>query len=64
MNRRMSKDDREAVEWCRQEAEQGHALAQYKLGVMYAFGMGVTKFSDQHRGNSVNGGCCVSQGAE
>ena len=32
------KNDVEAVRWYRLAAEQGHALAQYGLGVMYATG--------------------------
>ena len=34
-------DDAEAVKWFRLAAEQGHAGAQYSLGVMYAAGDGV-----------------------
>jgi TPR repeat protein len=33
----------EAVEWFRRAAEQGNALAQYNLGVMYEHGEGVPK---------------------
>ena len=32
-------DYKEAVKWHRLAAEQGHAKAQHKLGVMYAFGI-------------------------
>jgi TPR repeat protein len=35
------KDDSEAVKWYRKAAEQGHADAQYNLGVMYYKGQGV-----------------------
>lgn len=35
--------DAEVVKWWRQEAELGHAPAQYNLGVMYARGDGVEK---------------------
>ncbi len=31
-------DDAEAAKWYRKAAEQGHALAQYTLGVMYQYG--------------------------
>ena len=34
-------DDKEAVKWYRLAAEQGHAQAQYNLGLMYANGEGV-----------------------
>ena len=34
-------DDAEAVRWLRLAADQGHAGAQYNLGVMYADGEGV-----------------------
>ena len=34
-------NDKEAVEWYRLAAEQGHAKAQYNLGYMYANGRGV-----------------------
>ena len=34
-------DDEEAVRWYRLAAEQGHASAQYNLGVMYHEGHGV-----------------------
>jgi TPR repeat protein len=34
-------NDVEAVRWFRLAAEQGNALAQYNLGLMYANGRGV-----------------------
>ncbi|MEO2195018.1 MAG: tetratricopeptide repeat protein [bacterium] len=34
-------DDAEAVRWYRLAADQGVALAQYNLGLMYQFGSGV-----------------------
>jgi len=34
-------DDAEAVKWYRKAAEQGHAEAQYKLGLSYRYGVGV-----------------------
>jgi len=37
------KDYRKAAEWYRRAAEQGHAEAQGKLGLMYANGEGVTQ---------------------
>ena len=37
----MAQDDAEAVAWFRKAAAQGHADAQYNLGVMYANGKGV-----------------------
>ena len=39
--RGVSEDDAEAVRWYRLAAEQGHASAQFNLGVMYARGEGV-----------------------
>ena len=36
-------DYAEAVKWYRKAAEQGHAEAQYLLGVMYNNGNGVIK---------------------
>ncbi len=39
--RGVPQDDAEAVRWYRLAAEQGHASAQYNLGVMYADGRGV-----------------------
>ena len=34
-------DDAEAMKWFRKAAEQGHADAQYNLGIMYKYGNGV-----------------------
>ena len=39
----MSQDDAKAVKWYRLAAEQGHASAQYNLGVRYANGKGVSQ---------------------
>ena len=39
------KDEAEAVRWYRLAAEQGHAGAQYNLGLMHAKGEGVLKDS-------------------
>ena len=39
------KDEAEAVRWYRLAAEQGHAGAQYNLGLMYDNGRGVLKDS-------------------
>ena len=39
----VTKDDAQAVVWCRKAAEQGYAVAQYHLGFMYATGRGVPK---------------------
>ncbi|MEY2820448.1 MAG: hypothetical protein RL105_20, partial [Verrucomicrobiota bacterium] len=36
-------DEAEAVRWYRKAAEQGHAKAQYNLGVAYDEGRGVPK---------------------
>jgi len=36
LGRGVPQDDAQAVTWYRQAAEQGHAIAQYNLGVMYA----------------------------
>ncbi len=35
------RNDAEAVRWYRAAAEQGYAVAQFKLGLMYATGEGV-----------------------
>jgi TPR repeat protein len=40
-------DDAQAVAWYRHAAEQGHANAQFNLGVMYANGRGVPKDDTQ-----------------
>ena len=40
-----TKDDAKAAKWYRLAAEQGHASAQYHLGVMYSNGTGVPKDS-------------------
>ena len=39
----MTKNDASAADWFRKAAEQGHVLAQYKLGAMYDQGEGVPK---------------------
>ncbi len=39
----LPKDPEQAVRWWRLAAEQGHPLSQYRLGLMYRFGKGVTK---------------------
>ena len=36
-------DDNEAIRWFRMAAEQGHAMAQSNLGLMYGKGEGVPK---------------------
>jgi hypothetical protein len=36
--RGIAKDDTQAVYWFRKAAEQGHAKAQYNLGLMYDYG--------------------------
>ena len=36
-------DDKVAAQWFRRAAEQGHALAQTRLGGMYAQGQGVLR---------------------
>jgi TPR repeat protein len=36
----VAQNDAEALKWFRKSAEQGHALAQYNLGVMYERGAG------------------------
>ena len=38
----ITQDSTEAVKWYRQSAEQGYALAQYALGVIYEKGEGAT----------------------
>jgi TPR repeat protein len=37
----VSQDNAEAAKWYRKAADQGHANAQYNLGVMYSTGQGV-----------------------
>ena len=37
----VTKDDAEALRWFRLAAEQGHAQAQFNLGIMYNTGRGV-----------------------
>ena len=39
--KRIPQDDAEAFKWYRLAAEQGHAVAQYKVGIMYEAGYGV-----------------------
>ena len=39
----VTKDDAQAAAWYRKAAEQGHAPAQFNLGLMYANGTGVAK---------------------
>ena len=39
----VAKDEVAAVSWYRKAAEQGHAKAQYNLGVMFQYGLGVSK---------------------
>ena len=39
----VARDYAEAVRWYRKAAEQGHAVAQNKLGVRYARGEGVAR---------------------
>jgi TPR repeat protein len=36
-----NEDYAEAVKWYRRAAEQGYAMAQFNLGIMYEFGVGV-----------------------
>ena len=43
----ISKDSAQAVQWLRQGAEQGNALAQYYLGVSFAEGRGVDVDRDE-----------------
>ena len=45
MGRGVVEDDAEAVRWYRLAANQGHALAQSKLGMMYTIGQGVLQDS-------------------
>ena len=39
--RGVPEDDAEAARWYRLAADQGHAIAQHILGIMYAHGEGV-----------------------
>jgi TPR repeat protein len=41
------KDYKEAVKWYRKATDQGHAMAQNNLGVMYGRGEGVLKSMTQ-----------------
>ena len=38
-------NDAEVVKWCRKAADQGHASAQYNLGLMYVTGSDVPENS-------------------
>ena len=42
-------DDIEAVQWFRQAAEQGNAVAQYYLGVSYFEGLGLEQDGEEGR---------------
>ena len=46
---------REAVKWYRKAAEQGYAMAQYRLGFMYYFGRAVEDVEQESKSDSVNG---------
>ncbi len=39
----MAKDDAEAIRWYQKSADQGYAEAEYSLGYIYYYGLGVTK---------------------
>ena len=39
----VAQDYKEAAKWNRKAAEQGHAIAQYNLGLMYKMGQGVVQ---------------------
>ena len=39
----VEEDETEVLKWLRKAAKQGHAGAQYNLGVCYEFGYGVRK---------------------
>jgi len=39
--------DEERIKWFHEQAEQGHAIAQFNLGVMYDKGEGVEKDYDE-----------------
>ena len=39
----VAKDESQAVAWYYKAAEQGNAVAQFKMGVMYANGRGVAR---------------------
>ena len=55
MRRGVARDDARAVEWYRKSAEQGSALAEYSLGLMYANGRGVAR-DDARATSSVSNG--------
>ncbi len=43
----ISQDYTEAVKWYREAAEQGHARAQYSMGLAYEYGRGVSQDHDE-----------------
>lgn len=43
----VARDYRQAADWCRKSAQQGHANAQYFLGMMYDEGKGVAQDARQ-----------------
>ena len=45
--RGVPKNEKEAIRWFILAADQGHADAQYKLGVRYKFGWGVTRNEEE-----------------
>ncbi|SIN72081.1 Sel1 repeat-containing protein [Sulfurivirga caldicuralii] len=47
---------KEAVKWFKEAAEQGHAEAQYKLGLMYDNGQGVRQ--DKSKAKMLFGQAC------
>jgi TPR repeat protein len=44
-----AQDEVQAAEWYRKAAEQGNAMAQYQLGMMYALGQGMRKNDEESR---------------
>jgi len=43
----VAQDEVQAAQWYRKAAEQGNAMAQYQLGMMYALGQGVKKDDEE-----------------
>ena len=43
----MAQDEQQAAQWYQKAANQGHAVAQYNLGVMYYNGLGVPQDDQQ-----------------
>ncbi len=49
----LEKNEKQAVKWYRKAADQGHALAQYKLGLIYAHSARTLRKINQKHSNGV-----------